>query len=61
MSVRKKLTETQAVTTMLDAAGLFELLAEIGSEVPAAEWKTLPEDLARNFEDYEYGGKPWPS
>lgn len=34
---------------------LWEQLAEIGAEVPDAEWAKVPKDFARHAEHYLYG------
>jgi hypothetical protein len=38
-------------------AALMETLSSIGAEVPDAEWKQVPTDLARNLKHYLYGAK----
>jgi hypothetical protein len=34
---------------------LWEILVELGQQIPAEEWEKLPKDLAQNFDHYMYG------
>jgi hypothetical protein len=36
-----------------DVAPIWELAAEISAQVPDEEWKKLPTDLAKNFDQYQ--------
>ncbi len=33
----------------------WQVIVEIGQQVPPEEWDKLPKDFARNFEHYMYG------
>jgi hypothetical protein len=37
------------------AKPIWEIVAEMGAEIAADEWKTVPTDLARNHDHYLYG------
>ncbi len=46
---------TQSLEFNPEAKPLWEQLAEIGAEVPDAEWAKVPKDFAQNAEHYLYG------
>ncbi len=37
------------------ARPIWEIIEEVGAEVPASEWAKVPEDLAKNLDHYLYG------
>ena len=39
---------------------IWEVAAEIGASVPAADWGKVPTDLAKNVDHYLYGAKKDP-
>jgi hypothetical protein len=53
----KDLTIQQAgeLTFNAKARPVWEVVAELGSQIPAKEWEKVPADAARNLEHYLYG------
>ncbi len=43
----------KAIEYDANAITIWELVAEISAQVPDREWKKLPTDLARKFDDYQ--------
>ena len=46
---------TKPLTMKATVRPVWEALAELGSKIPAKEWKKLPSDAARNHKHYLYG------
>lgn len=34
---------------------IWEVIAELGAQIPLSEWEKIPTDLAENFEHYHHG------
>ncbi len=52
----QQLEETiQTETTSDTARPLWELIVEIGAQVPEEEWALVPTDLSQNVAHYLYG------
>jgi hypothetical protein len=45
----------QASTAASSSRPIWEVVVELGSEVPEAEWAKVPKDLATNLDHYLYG------